>query len=54
VEQCPKSIISAESIALLQQYQAWKMFGCPNPQTLPAKTVDGLLILGAESRNGEI
>jgi hypothetical protein len=54
---CPVSYITAESIALVQEFYAWKLFGGVDLYSLPARTVDGFCILEQELRleikNGE-
>ena len=47
---CPVSYISPESKALLEEFQAWKLFGSHDFHHLPAKVVDALLILENELR----
>jgi hypothetical protein len=47
---CPVSYITAESIALVQEFQAWKLIGCADVYSLPARTVDGFWILENELR----
>ena len=54
---CPVSCITAESIALVQEFHAWKLVGGVDLYSLPARTVDGFCILEQELRleikNGE-
>jgi hypothetical protein len=56
--QCPKSIITAESMAYLERHAAWKQFGVYDPEMLTAKTADAIVFLEQawrrESKNGEI
>jgi hypothetical protein len=46
-----------ESIALVQEFHAWKLIGGVDLYSLPARTVDGFCILEqelrAEIKNGE-
>ena len=49
--QCPKSIITAESLAMLEAFAAWRVLG-PNPVwPLPAKIADALFVLQNEWRS---
>lgn len=47
---CPKSIITAESMYLLDEFSVWKR--CPGAplHALPARVVDAILILDNEFR----
>jgi hypothetical protein len=47
---CPVSIVSALSIAWLEEFQAWKMFGAVDPRSLPARTVEAFFVLENELR----
>src|SRR3954468_5537067 len=38
--ECPKSYVTSESLALLEQFYAWKLLGSIDPKTLPARTMD--------------
>jgi hypothetical protein len=55
---CPKSYVTSESLALLEQFYAWKLFGNSDPKLLPARTVDAFFVLEKElveeGANGEI
>jgi hypothetical protein len=55
---CPKSYVTSESIALLEQFYAWKLFGNTDPKLLPARTVDAFFVLekelAEERANGDI
>jgi hypothetical protein len=48
VTECPKSIISAESIGWIEQYQVGRAFGFPDLQNAPARAVDAFCVLEAE------
>jgi hypothetical protein len=48
---CPKSYISGESVAWLDQFQTWKRLGYPDPQTLSARETQAMLILEQELLN---
>jgi hypothetical protein len=56
--QCPKSVISAQSKAFLQQFRWWKQFGGGFPWWVDAKTADALLVLEEawriEEQNGKV
>lgn len=58
ISTCPKSYITGESISLLEQFYAWKLFGNEDPKLLPARTVDAFVVLEKElveeRANGEI
>lgn len=43
--QCPKSLITAQSLSLLEQFRIWKEFGGGTPWSLEAKTAEAILIL---------
>ena len=47
---CPKSIITAESLYLLDEFNIWKR--CPNTplHKMPARVVDAILVLESEFR----
>ena len=51
VTTCPVSYITAESVALLEQFHVWKLFGSANPYCLPARVVDAIFILENERRS---
>jgi hypothetical protein len=42
---CPKSIITAQSLYLLEQFRIWKEFGAGAPWALEAKAADAILVL---------
>jgi hypothetical protein len=50
--------VTSESLALLEQFYAWKLFGNSDPKLLPARTVDAFFVLEKElveeGANGEI
>jgi hypothetical protein len=56
-EQCPKSIITAESLAFLDEYRTRKQIGCVEQLTLSAKAADALVLIDLEMQkeinNGE-
>jgi hypothetical protein len=45
---CPKSYLSGESRAWLDEFQAWKRLGYPDVQTLSAREVHAMVILEQE------
>ena len=45
---CPKSYLSGESRAWLDEFQAWKRLGYPDPRTLSAREVHAMVILEQE------
>lgn len=47
---CPNSYVKPESIALLEEYSAWKLFGAQNVFDLPARLVHAIVILENELR----
>ncbi len=46
--ECPKSYVSGESRGWLDEFQAWKRLGYPDPRTLSAREVHAMLILEQE------
>jgi len=50
VTQCPKSLITGESLYLLEQFSAWKQCPGTNLQTMPARVVDAIAVLENEVR----
>lgn len=54
---CPTSYITSESIALLEEFRAWKLIGAVSFDDLPARLVQAIFVLEnelrAESNNGE-
>lgn len=47
---CPTSYITSESIALLEEFHAWKLVGAGNVYELPARLVEAIFILESELR----
>jgi len=45
---CPTSYITAESLAFLEEFQAWKVMGLSNCFDLPARLVDAIVTLENE------
>ena len=48
--QCPKSIISAESMAWIEEYCAWKLAGVGDYRTLNARQLDAFWTLEQVAR----
>lgn len=49
-ENCPKSVISAESMALLEAFCAWKLCGGPDYRQLGAREAEAFWLLERELR----
>lgn len=50
-KQCPKSLITAESLAYLHLFQIWKTLGAGwDWNQMDARTVEAMLVLEAEFR----
>jgi hypothetical protein len=47
---CPTSYITAESIALLEEFHAWKLCGGGSVYDLPARLVEAIFVLEHELR----
>jgi hypothetical protein len=47
-EECPQSYITAESLAYIEEFFTWKLFGHADHYTLAAKTVDAFFVLERE------
>jgi hypothetical protein len=47
---CPTSYVTSESIALLEEFHAWKLVGAKNVYDLPARVVEAIFILENELR----
>jgi len=50
VWECPKTFITGDSLALLEEFQAWKLGGIQDWRGLPARTVDAFQVLELELR----
>jgi type IV pilus biogenesis protein CpaD/CtpE len=48
--QCPKSIISAESLTFLEEFNVWKRFGCGDARRMNARVADAIALLEDEWR----
>jgi hypothetical protein len=51
VASCPTSYITPESLALLDEFQAWKLIGVTDLYRLPARVVEAIFILENELRS---
>jgi hypothetical protein len=47
---CPTSTITSESVALLEEFHAWKLLGSGSFHDLPARLVHAIYILENELR----
>ncbi len=50
IETCPVSYVTAESLAFLQEFHAWKLLGGADLWSLPARTAGAFQILEMEWR----
>jgi hypothetical protein len=51
VDRCPTWYITPESIALLEEFHAWKLFGASDLHGLPARLVEAIFLLENELRS---
>jgi hypothetical protein len=51
IESCPTSYITAESLALLEEFHAWKLIGAGDVHQLSARVVEAIFILENEVRS---
>ena len=49
-DSCPTSFITPESIALLEEFHVWKLFGASDVYQLPARLVEAIFLLENELR----
>jgi hypothetical protein len=47
---CPTSYITPESIALLEEFHAWKLLGAGRVYELPARLVEAIFVVENELR----
>lgn len=47
-EECPKSYITGESLAWVEEFQVWKRLGYPRVEEMTARQVEAMLVLEAE------
>ena len=52
-DQCPTSLISAQSLTWIEQFYVWKKLGANYPGELSAREVEAFLILEQEARAEE-
>ena len=50
ITSCPTSYITAESISLLEEFHAWKLFNCANLYDVPARAAEAYCVLEGELR----
>ena len=50
VTSCPTSYITPESLALLEEFHIWKLFGAIDVYQLPARIVEAIVTLENELR----
>jgi hypothetical protein len=48
--QCPKSLITVQSLKWLDEFNAWKTLGAVNLLNINAKTADAIALLDVEFR----
>jgi hypothetical protein len=48
IEECPRSYITAQSVAWLEAFYAWRLTGRPTLDDVPARLADAFLILEGE------
>lgn len=46
--ECPKSLITPQSLEWLDEFTAWKTLGGPDPRTLNIKTAEAIALLDLE------
>lgn len=46
--ECPKSLISAESLVFLEEFNIWKRFGCGDARRMNARVADAIALLEDE------
>ncbi len=51
VSSCPTSYITPESIALIEEFHVWKLFGTTDWRELPARLVEAICVLENELRS---
>ena len=50
LETCPTSYVTSESVALLEEFHAWKLLGGGNLYEWPARVVHAIFVLENELR----
>ena len=51
ITSCPVSYITAESISMLEEFYAWKLFGCRDMYELQARAAEAFYLLEMELRS---
>jgi hypothetical protein len=51
VSSCPTSHITPESIAMIEEFHVWKLFGASDVYRLPARLVEAIFVLENELRS---
>jgi hypothetical protein len=51
VASCPTSYITPESVALIEEFQAWKLIGATDMYRMPARLVETIFVLENELRS---
>ena len=52
-EECPKSLVTGESLALVEEFFVRRRLGIPNSPEMAARTVDAFVILSNEMEREE-
>ena len=52
-EECPKSLITGESLALVEEFFVRRRLGIPDSSEMAARTVDAFVILSNEMEREE-
>jgi len=52
-DQCPTSIVSAQSIGWIEQFHVWRRLGANYPGELSAREIEAFLILEQEAQAEE-
>jgi hypothetical protein len=51
LEECPRSSVTVESEAMLEEFHAFRIFGCTDANAMPARLVDAICVLEQELRS---
>ncbi|HWE52416.1 MAG TPA: hypothetical protein VG273_21650 [Bryobacteraceae bacterium] len=52
-EECPKSLVTGESLAMVEEFFVRRRIGTPDSSEMPARTVDAFVILADEMEREE-
>ena len=56
--ECPKSVITAQSLYFIEQFKVWKQFGGTDVLSMNAKAAEALMVLDeavqVEKQRGEV